>query len=103
MVTVYFDSNFYVWLARELDDDIADHCIAELNALQVRHVVSLPLVQELFSSTARPAANRRLHSRVTRLAVPPLALTADFAWDALLGLGLGGVKGCDGAHGSAAP
>jgi len=82
MITVYFDSNFYVWLARE--DDGADPCVASLNALQVRHVVSVPLVQELFSSSPRPDANRRLHSRVTRLAIPPLELIADFTWDALL-------------------
>lgn len=84
MLTVYLDSNFYVWLARE-DDLVAARCIDQLNALQVRHVVSLPLVGELFSSRPRIEANKRLHARVTRLTLPPLLLLPDFSWDALRG------------------
>lgn len=84
MVTVYFDSNFYVWLGRESDDEIADLHINKLNSLQVRHVVSLPLIQELFSSSPRPDTNHHLHSRVTRLIIPPLQLIENFTWDALI-------------------
>jgi hypothetical protein len=85
VVTVYWDSNFYVWLAREDDDEVANQCVDQLNELRVRHVVSLSLARELFSGRNRPEANQRLHARVTRLTIPPLELMADFNWDALLG------------------
>lgn len=81
-LTVYFDTAFFVWLARA-DEQQADAVIEELRGLGVRPVLSHRIVQELMSSTRGPEANHRLHGRVTRLP-PPLSLADDLSWDILL-------------------
>lgn len=85
MVTVYFDTNFFVWLARERDDQVAGDAIGELNQMEVRHVVALPHIKELFSSRPRHEENKRLHQRISRFNIAPLVLAEKFTWDALLG------------------
>ena len=79
--TVYFDTNFFVWLARSGDEDAAA-VVLGLNGLRVRPVFSLAHVRELFA-TPRREANLRLHARLARLDHAPLCLDAA-DWNLLL-------------------
>jgi hypothetical protein len=79
--TVYFDTNFFVWLARCGDDEAAA-VVLGLNGLRVRPVFSLAHVRELFA-TPRREANLRLHARLARLVHAPLCLDAA-NWNLLL-------------------
>lgn len=83
MITVYFDSNFYVWLARARDEAAAT-CIDALNGLDVRGVLSNALFQELASSVGREAPDARLHSRLMRLARLPYTTHPGLGWEFLL-------------------
>jgi hypothetical protein len=51
--TVYFDTNFFVWLA-QATEETAEAAIHKLNALGVRHVLSDILVRELLTCANKP-------------------------------------------------
>lgn len=73
MKTVCFDTNFYVSLARASDEE-ASECIARLNALDVRLVVTDNLVRELCVNAHNPQQDRALYARLSLLQRPPLQL-----------------------------
>lgn len=78
MITVYFDTNFYINLGRA-DDLVAASIIAKLNALEVRVVVSPVLITELFMNDEHQADDRRLVERLSVLLLEPLRIGgADF-------------------------
>ncbi len=63
--TVYFDTNFFVWLARATETT-ANNAIDKLNALGVRHVLSEILIQELLTCTNKPEYDESLIKRTQR-------------------------------------
>lgn len=73
MITVYFDTNFYINLGRA-DDAEAASAIDSLNDLAVRIVASQPLVRELASNDRFLAADHILVSRLSGLVLQPLQL-----------------------------
>ena len=81
-VTVYFDTSFYVHLAKA-PDHTAEKVIGELNKCSVQPVLSPELAIELLSYKGRGNRNRRLYERVTRLR-SPLMLAEEFDWTMLL-------------------
>lgn len=83
MFTAYFDTSFYVLLARADAADAA-RIVAALNAFDVRCVLSGTLLAELGSSADRPDADRALHARVSELAAAPYCTAAGLSWDELL-------------------
>ncbi len=85
-VTVYFDTSFYVWLARAPDAE-ATTAIGALNALRVRHVLSDLVMQELLSGRSREVRDRILFVRLARLAEPPYRLLPHLTWEILLANG----------------
>lgn len=81
--TVYFDTNFFSWLAGA-DDATAARIVDELNKLHVRHVLSQVLMHELLSAKQKPREDRVLVSRVGRLEIPPLKTIPNLKWASLL-------------------
>lgn len=73
MVTVYFDTNFYVNLSRA-DDRAAASVITSLNDLGVRIVLSPPLIRELFSNDHHQEADKVMVRRLCSLAAQPLRI-----------------------------
>jgi hypothetical protein len=71
MITVYFDTNFYIDLGRA-DDLAAASVIAKLNELEVRVVVSPVLLSELFINDDYQAEDRRMVERLSGLLLEPL-------------------------------
>ena len=81
--TVYFDTQFYLWLCRAEKAD-ADRMIRTLNTLNVRHVISNVLIRELLTSRNRPHRDEVLVHRVRQLNIPPYCADRDLAWEVLL-------------------
>lgn len=98
--TVYFDTNFYVWLGNA-DESLAYETVEGLNALKIRHVLSDVLIRELLSGGDRPNYDKMLVERVERFKLPPYCTANYLAWEALLSWGLdrkaiaGVLKACD--------
>jgi hypothetical protein len=82
-VTVYFDTNFYVWLCRA-DESIAAQALNALNALNVRHVISDVIVRELLTSRDRTDLDEILVRRVRQFRLPPYLTRAGLMWEVLL-------------------
>jgi hypothetical protein len=85
--TVYFDTNFFIWLCGA-DEMLAKETINNLNTLRVRHVLSDVLFRELLSSKGRTAYDQTLVGRVKQLEIPPYCTSNYLTWDALLYSGL---------------
>ncbi len=83
MLTVYFDTAFYVALART-EDGAATTAIDALNSMSVRGVLSLHLLRELLASADRPEADARLHERVSAISRASYCTATGLGWDALL-------------------
>lgn len=81
--TVYFDTNFFVWLARA-DEALATDVINNLNSLDVRHVLSDVLVRELLANGNRPDFDEVLVERVNRFKLTPFCTNEYLTWDGLL-------------------
>jgi len=81
--TVYFDTNFYVWLGHT-DSDAADKAISELNAMEIRHVMSGIILRELLAGAYRPSFDDALVSRVRGLTIPPYVSDGNPMWESLL-------------------
>lgn len=84
--TVYFDTNFFVWL-RKANEDEANQILDELNSLRIRHVLSDILIRELLSLGNKPHYDERLIKRVQRFELPPYCTEDYLAWEALLSSG----------------
>ncbi|QQS34400.1 MAG: hypothetical protein IPM50_07505 [Acidobacteriota bacterium] len=69
-ITVYFDTSFYVWLAKA-EPSIADSVIYRLNRLEVKHVLSSHILHELLSGSGRDSQDQRLVERVGKLSLEP--------------------------------
>lgn len=68
--TVYFDTNFYIWLAKA-DNEEANQVVSELNELEVRHVLSGKILLELLSGRERNSQDRLLVERVSMFRISP--------------------------------
>jgi hypothetical protein len=75
-VTVYFDTSFYIDLAKASLVE-ADRVIHELNDLAVRHVLSGQIVQELLSNAHSPEKDGTLVDRVSRFRISPLRISSN--------------------------
>lgn len=91
MVTIDFDTNFFVWLARARREH-AEKVLAALNKVGVRHVLSGTVWMELIWNTSRPDQDDSLVERLRALMHPPLCLLPGLSWDALLDHGPGRVE-----------
>lgn len=83
MFTVYFDTSFYIWLARA-DDTSAGETLDALDEMAVRAVLSGTIAREFLSSVGRDEQDAKLHARVTLLRQPPNLTAPGLSWDALL-------------------
>jgi hypothetical protein len=81
--TVYFDTSFYVGLCRA-DELLADQLVQELNALNIRHVISDVLIRELLTSKERSDLDQMLVRRVRQLKIAPYPTGGELEWEALL-------------------
>jgi len=84
--TVYFDTNFFVWL-RKANEVEADEIVGKLNTLGVRHVLSEILIQELLSLGNKPHYDELLVKRVRRFELPPYCTNNYLTWEAILSSG----------------
>jgi hypothetical protein len=82
-VTVYFDTNFYVWLCRA-DESLSDGVLQALDELNVRVVISDVIIRELLTSRDRNELDVALVSRVNKLRLPPYQTRDGLAWEVLL-------------------
>lgn len=69
-LTVYFDTNFYIWLAKA-EPELADSVLNRLNRLNIRHVLSSHILHELLSGSGRDLQDKTLVQRVNQLALEP--------------------------------
>ncbi|MCU0665340.1 MAG: hypothetical protein MUC50_23810 [Myxococcota bacterium] len=76
IITIYFDTNFFVWLA-QANDAKAERVIADLNDRGVRHVISLVHFCELLQAWQRGEDNRRLYARLQAMRNEPLLSVTD--------------------------
>jgi hypothetical protein len=83
MLTLYFDTSFYVLLCKA-DDRLAVSTTSLLNSFQVRPVLSDVILRELLSSGDRPARDQLLVNRVRQFNLPPYRTRDDLMWEALL-------------------
>lgn len=91
--TIYFDTNFYIWLAKATDEE-ADNVISTLNQLKVRHVLSGRLLFELLSGKQRDRHDKVLVERIGKFEIEPLTISInslessetdiELRWEALL-------------------
>lgn len=81
--TIYFDTQFYVHLCRA-DKADADQIIRDLNALNVRHVISNVLIRELLTSRNRTDLDELLVQRVHQFNLAPYCADPNLAWEVLL-------------------
>lgn len=88
--TVYFDTQFYVRLAN-VDEKTAKHLIERINELQIRHVISSPIIFELLKKTHKPLEDRQLVERLKRFKISPYIPnsitneeTSNLPWNVLL-------------------
>jgi hypothetical protein len=84
--TIYFDTNFFVWLTKA-SEDLANFVIQRLNELRIRHVLSDMLMRELLSCANKPEEDAVLVSRVSRLGLEPYLTNQYLCWSALLSSG----------------
>ena len=82
-VTVYFDTNFYVWFCHA-DKALSADVLQALNGLNVRVVISDVIIRELLTSRDRNELDVMLVNRVNRLRVPPYRTRDGLAWEVLL-------------------
>lgn len=82
-VTVYFDTNFYVWLCRA-DESLSDGVLQALDELNVRVVISDVILRELLTSRDRNELDMALVSRVKKLRLPPYQTRDGLGWEVLL-------------------
>jgi hypothetical protein len=82
-VTVYFDTNFYVWLCRA-DEALSAGVLQALNGLNVRVVISDVIIRELLTSRDRNELDVMLVNRVNRLRLTPYRTRHGLAWEVLL-------------------
>jgi hypothetical protein len=85
--TVYFDTNFFVWLAKATEK-AADATVEKLNALGVRHVLSDILLQELLTSANKPDRDELLFKRTKRFGIAPYRTNENLMWEGLLSTGV---------------
>lgn len=83
MFKVYFDTSFYVNLAKA-DEELATAVISEINSCQVRCVISDILIRELLSNSSSPERDRVLVSRLQALNLPPFSTRSGLLWEVLL-------------------
>lgn len=83
MVTIYFDTSFYVDLGRA-DNEKASKVIRGLNELDVRGVCSLDILREMLPYTAHPGWDARLVERLLRFRQRFLQLDESAWWELLL-------------------
>lgn len=90
--TIYFDTNFYIWLAQATNEEATD-VISKLNEIEVRHVLSGKIILELLSGKERKPQDKTLLERVKTFKIDPLKISInhlethsdnDINWDALL-------------------
>jgi hypothetical protein len=90
--TVYFDTNFYIWLA-QVSDEEANNVILKLNELKIRHVLSGKILLELLSGKERNPQDENLVKRVKTFNIEPYKVSInpletdknnDINWDKLL-------------------
>ncbi len=82
MPTVYFDTSFYVALARA-DEQRASEVIDGLNALTIRTVLSRTIFWELISRPNWPEKDALLCDRLQRIAAPPYLTFPELTWEML--------------------
>jgi hypothetical protein len=82
-LTVYFDTNFYVWLCRA-DEALSANVLQAFNELNVRVVISDVVVRELLTSRDRNELDMVLVNRVNKLHLPPYQTRDGLAWEVLL-------------------
>ncbi len=82
-LTIYFDTSFFVNLARA-DDIVARESISELNKLGVRHVISAVLVRELLSNANARGQDTQLFERIQMFEIAPYSSEEGLNWDFLL-------------------
>jgi hypothetical protein len=91
--TVYFDTYFYVLLAKASDQE-AEKVISELNNLHVRHVLSGQVINELITGKGKEHWDRALVKRMHLFNVEPYRISSSYfevaksseemSWDVLL-------------------
>jgi hypothetical protein len=91
--TIYFDTNFYVWLAQATNEE-AKAIISKLNELEVRHVLSGKILLELLSGKERNPQDKYLVERVKTFKIDPYKISisplennaedVELSWDTLL-------------------
>jgi hypothetical protein len=82
-VTIYFDTNFYVWLCRA-DEALSAVVLQELNELNVRVVISDIIIRELLTSRDRNELDVVLVDRVNKLRLPSYKTRDGLMWEVLL-------------------
>lgn len=75
-ITVYFDTYFYVWLAKATDEE-ADEIISELNKLNVRPVLSGQIILELLSNSSKSERDKSLVSRMSKFKIQPYRISSN--------------------------
>jgi len=90
--TVYFDTNFYIWLA-QVSDEEGNNVISKLNELEIRHVLSEKILFELLSGKERNPQDKNLVERVKKFKIKPYKVSIssletnkdiNVSWDVLL-------------------
>ena len=81
--TVYFDTNFYVWLCRA-DEALSASVLQAFNELNVRVVISDIVIRELLTSRDRNELDVLLVNRVNKFHLPPYQTRDGLAWEVLL-------------------
>lgn len=88
--TIYFDTQFYVKLANA-DETLATKTIDALNDLQVRSVLSQPIVFELLKKSSKPDKDKILVERMNRFNISSYVAKSQFSesgsslsWNVLL-------------------
>lgn len=84
--TIYFDTQFYVHLARATEA-VAARIVDGLCNLAVRPVLSCTLLRELLTSADREDGDRRLHAAVSRFRAGTFQTAPNLSWDVLLTAG----------------
>ncbi len=81
-ITVYFDTYFYVWLAKATEEE-ADEIISELNKLKVRHVISGQVINELLSNNNKPERDKILVNRMSNFEIEPYRISSSVLEESL--------------------
>ncbi len=81
-LTIYFDTYFYVWLAKATDEE-ADEIISQLNKSKVRHVLSGQVILELLSNSNKPEKDKVLVNRVSKFEIEPYIISSSILEESL--------------------